>query len=117
MRASVSFSVPHRPAKPPSHGAEAPIQAGRFCGLIRNLPVVPQEHKSDTLGMRRRGIARSALIGGLAVVLAGCTATAQPGDRPTVSDSVTKSSVPGELMGQGTVLQRRPAEPVFCLGN
>lgn len=67
--------------------------------------------------MRRRGIAQSALLGGLAVVLAGCTATAQPGDRPTVSDSATKSPVPGELMGQGTVLQRRPAEPIFCLGN
>jgi hypothetical protein len=67
--------------------------------------------------MRRRGIARSALIGGLTVVLVGCASTAQPGDRTTVSVEASKSSIAGtELMGQGTVLQRRPAEPEFCLG-
>lgn len=93
-------------------------EPGRVCGpSIRKLPVVPQEHKSDALGMRRRGIARSALIGGFAVVLAGCTPTVQPGDRTTVSVEASKSSTAGtELMGQGTVLQRRPAEPEFCLG-
>jgi hypothetical protein len=66
--------------------------------------------------MRRRGIARVALVGGLVFVLSGCTASTQLGERPTVSDEASKSSLPGELMGQGTVLQRRPAEPVFCLG-
>lgn len=49
-------------------------------------------------------------------MLGGCTVSTQPSDRPTVSDAASKSSIPGELMGQGTVLQRRPAEPIFCLG-
>ena len=83
---------------------------------VRNLSPLPA-HKSDTLGMGRGRIAWGVLVGGLVFVLSGCTASTQPSERPTVSDEASKSSVPGELMGQGTVLQRLPAEPVFCLGN
>lgn len=61
-------------------------------------------------------IARVALACGLVFMLAGCTASTQPAERPNVSDNSTKSSVPGELRGQGTVLQERPAEPKLCLG-
>lgn len=66
--------------------------------------------------MRSGKIARVALVCCLVSMLAGCTAATQPGDRPAASDNAATSSVPGELRGQGTVLQRRPAEPVFCLG-
>jgi hypothetical protein len=67
--------------------------------------------------MRRRRIARNALIAGLALVVAGCTSTVQPADRTTDTAEAPKSSIAEtQLMGHGTVLQRRPAEPEFCLG-
>ena len=57
-------------------------------------------------------IAKVALVCSLISVLVGCTAPAQP----AVSTNSRTPSVPGELRGQGTVLQERPAEPKFCLG-
>jgi hypothetical protein len=61
-------------------------------------------------------IAKVALVCGLASMLAGCTAPTQPAGSPAASSNATTSSVPGELRGQGTVLQEHPAEPIFCLG-
>lgn len=61
-------------------------------------------------------IAKVALVCSFVSMLAGCTAPTQSGDRPAASSNATTSSVPGELRGQGTVLQQRPAEPIFCLG-
>lgn len=61
-------------------------------------------------------IAKAALACSFVSVLAGCTAPAQPGGGPAASSNATTSSVPGELRGEGTVLQERPAEPKFCLG-
>lgn len=61
-------------------------------------------------------IAKVALVCSFASMLAGCIAPTQPAGTPTARNNPTTPSIPGELRGQGTVLQRRPAEPIFCLG-
>lgn len=83
---------------------------------MRGYARTAQAQRRHTLFMGSDNISRVALACGLVFMLAGCTASTQPAERPNVSDNATKSPVPGELRGQGTVLQERPAEPKFCLG-
>ncbi|MDQ4137753.1 MAG: hypothetical protein M3116_02750 [Actinomycetota bacterium] len=63
----------------------------------------------------------AALVGGaLVLVFTGCAGSASPasdagGDAPPVVPA-SNPAAPGEVIGQGTVLQKDGEEPMFCLG-
>ncbi len=64
----------------------------------------------------------ATLVGGaLVVVLTGCAGGASPAANSAAGDAppavpASNPAAPGEVLGQGTVLQKDGEEPMFCLG-